>query len=86
MTFWIVLVLLFVAAYFFVGLVAGVAFLVSAIFAPFMDGFTKKLMRGFPHGRFWIAELVVAAVLLYLVDATTALAWIVGAIVSDVWG
>ncbi len=86
MSFWIAVVLLFVGAYFFVGLVAALAFLVSAIFAPYMDGFMRSLLRGFPHGRFWIAELVVAAVLLFLLGATVALAWVVGAIVSDVWG
>lgn len=86
MSFWIAVVLLFVAAFFFVGLVAALAFLISAIFAPFIEKVMRGLMRGFPHGRFWIAELVVAAVLLFLLGATVALAWLVGAIVADVWG
>lgn len=81
---WILLALLFVIGFFFVGLVAALAFVISAILAPFLD----KQMRGRRRGysMFWVLELVLSAALLVFMGGTVGFAWLAGAVVADILG
>lgn len=83
-TFWILLALIFVAGFFFVGLVAALAFVVSAILAPFLDKNLRGRTRG--YSTFWILELVLSAALVFFVGGTIGFAWLAGAVVADILG
>ena len=85
MTFWIVLVLAFLAGFFLLGLGISVAFLVGAIVA----GPLGKALSGFKwmslDERFWVVNLAVTLLLYLFAGGSIAVGWLAGAVFAWIW-
>lgn len=84
--FWLVVALLFVAAYFVFGLLLALGFLVGAAIAGPLGKFMPKISRFSMNQRFWAGALIVGLVFYLFLGGAVAFGFLAGATISWIWG